>query len=255
MESSPTVSVVVPTLNEAALLGSLLESLKNQDRPPLEVIVVDGGSTDATTAIAESYGAEVLSSPGLKEFPSRNLGAEQSLGTVLLFTGADVVFPRTTVGRITDRFAGDAELLAVAGPGIPIRPPLMLGVEYAVYNFVRYAAATLPKPLKRFSTSTNLLAVKKSVFEQLNGFEAENVNADGNFGALLSASGKVSYSHWPIRTRISSRRLHEEGFIGFNSHFLYVLENFFPFLSRVPFLKRSKRGSAARHSDMRKEEK
>ena len=80
MQDELRISVIVPTLNEEANIGPLLESLKTQHCPPYEVIVVDGGSTDATIAIAETYGARVEVRPGLKEFPSRALGARMATG-------------------------------------------------------------------------------------------------------------------------------------------------------------------------------
>lgn len=61
---TPTVSVVIPTLNESKGIGSVLENIRKLKRrhPSLirEVIVVDGNSTDGTADIARSYGAKVV---------------------------------------------------------------------------------------------------------------------------------------------------------------------------------------------------
>ena len=53
------VSVLIPCYNRAAYLGEAIDSALNQTHPPLEVIVVDDGSTDDSAAIAESYGSPV----------------------------------------------------------------------------------------------------------------------------------------------------------------------------------------------------
>ena len=50
----PTVSAVIPCYNAAPFLRETIESVLKQTRPPLEVIVVDDGSTDESAAIAES---------------------------------------------------------------------------------------------------------------------------------------------------------------------------------------------------------
>ena len=53
------VSVVVPTFNQARYLPIALDHVLQQDYPELEIIVVDGGSTDDTSAVLESYLREV----------------------------------------------------------------------------------------------------------------------------------------------------------------------------------------------------
>ena len=260
MQNLPSISVIVPTLNEEGHIGALLESLKQQSHPPYEVIVADGGSTDGTSRIASEYGCQMVVRKGLKEFPSRTLGAQQASGDITLFTGADVVFPPHVLGNIAQAFRKDAKLLAIGGPGIPIKPPTLLGLEFAIYNLLRYLVAKLPKPLKRFSTSTNLLAMRRETFQSIPKEELDrlgwgehyDVNADGNLGARLCASGKTYFGYRSVRVYMSSRRLNEMGFIGSNRHFLYVLENFLPFLSRTSLLKRSRKVSADTHSDMRK---
>ncbi|MGH9785107.1 MAG: glycosyltransferase, partial [Terriglobia bacterium] len=56
-----TISIIIPALNEAETIGPTLESAAGA--PATELIVADGGSTDATAEIARSCGAAVVSSP------------------------------------------------------------------------------------------------------------------------------------------------------------------------------------------------
>jgi glycosyltransferase involved in cell wall biosynthesis len=51
-----SVSIIIPVWNEASCLGRTLGSLQALNPPPHEVVVVDGGSTDRTVAIARAYG-------------------------------------------------------------------------------------------------------------------------------------------------------------------------------------------------------
>lgn len=56
----PSVSIIIPTLNESSSLGRTLRNLAILDPRPLEVIVVDGGSQDDTVAIAQAATVPVL---------------------------------------------------------------------------------------------------------------------------------------------------------------------------------------------------
>src|SRR3990170_5405645 len=56
MSDLPVVSVVIPCLNRAHLLGPTIESVLQQDYPQVECVVVDGGSSDGTVEILQSYG-------------------------------------------------------------------------------------------------------------------------------------------------------------------------------------------------------
>lgn len=93
---TPYLSVVVPTLNEAANLEATLASLA---RPDVEVIVADGGSRDATPALAAELGAHVISTP-----PGRaaqmNGAARLGQGAVLLFLHADTHLPEDYLAHI-----------------------------------------------------------------------------------------------------------------------------------------------------------
>ena len=82
------MSVIIPCLNEEGNLGVLLSQLVGQEDIDLEIIVVDGGSTDGTVLRAAEYGARVLHSKrgrGLQQ----NVGAASATGEYLLFLHAD----------------------------------------------------------------------------------------------------------------------------------------------------------------------
>jgi rSAM/selenodomain-associated transferase 2 len=81
-----TLSVIIPALNEAENIGAVVEAALRAS--PHEVIVVDGGSTDATAELAAQAGAIVLASlPGRGR--QQRLGAEHAQGEALLFLHAD----------------------------------------------------------------------------------------------------------------------------------------------------------------------
>jgi rSAM/selenodomain-associated transferase 2 len=85
------VSVIIPTLNEASVIGGTLQHLQDQ-APPLECIVVDGGSTDGTRETARNAGATVLRAERGRG-SQLNRGAEAASGDLFLFLHADTHLP------------------------------------------------------------------------------------------------------------------------------------------------------------------
>jgi glycosyltransferase involved in cell wall biosynthesis len=92
MTERPLVSVVIPALNAEAFVGEAIESVLAQDHRPVEVIVVDDGSTDRTAAVASRYPAEVLRQENGGQAAARNAGIAAARGTLVSFLDADDVW-------------------------------------------------------------------------------------------------------------------------------------------------------------------
>ena len=90
-EHLPTVSVVIPCYNGAAFLRETLDSVLAQTYPPLEVILIDDGSTDESAAIAESYGppVRVIRQENQGESVARNRGMDEARGDWIACLDAD----------------------------------------------------------------------------------------------------------------------------------------------------------------------
>ena len=82
-------SVIIPTLNESALLPGLLDRLDRQTFRDFEIIVADAGSTDGTRAICHARGV-ILTEGGMPAV-GRNRGAVMARGERLFFFDADVL--------------------------------------------------------------------------------------------------------------------------------------------------------------------
>lgn len=80
-------SVIIPTLNEADSIAQVLNAIPHQQE--IEVLVVDGGSTDSTPQIAEAQGAAVLYEPRRGYGRACATGAAAARGTVIAFMDAD----------------------------------------------------------------------------------------------------------------------------------------------------------------------
>jgi rSAM/selenodomain-associated transferase 2 len=84
------ISIIIPTLNEAACIGQTVAGLV--DQPGVEVIVADGGSHDRTAPLAATAGATVITAP-VGRGSQQNAGARVAQGRVLLFLHADTRLP------------------------------------------------------------------------------------------------------------------------------------------------------------------
>ena len=103
MEERPLVSVIIPALNEEAVLPATLTQLRGET-PPLEVLVVDGGSTDSTPAVARRHGARTVTAPRGRGI-QLNRGAEVAKGDILFFLHADTIPPDGSLTRIRETLA------------------------------------------------------------------------------------------------------------------------------------------------------
>jgi rSAM/selenodomain-associated transferase 2 len=97
------ISIIIPTLNEAAMLPATLASLGRQEGD-LEIVVCDGGSTDGTVEIAHDAGATIVSTTCGRGQQLR-AGAAQAKGDVLVFLHADTVLAPGAVEAVEEALA------------------------------------------------------------------------------------------------------------------------------------------------------
>ncbi len=100
------LSIIIPTLNEAETIEQLLGFLKiNTDPNSIEIIVVDGGSTDKTVALAKDFGVTIINSSKASRALQMNEGAATATGDVLYFVHADSFPPKSffkDIRRVTE---------------------------------------------------------------------------------------------------------------------------------------------------------
>src|SRR5690606_4025765 len=92
MNKSP-LAIIVPMLNEAPQLPELLTHLRQWQDRGCEIILVDGGSSDASTDLARAAGFTVIAAPQGRA-RQMNAGAKVARGDILLFLHADTRLPQ-----------------------------------------------------------------------------------------------------------------------------------------------------------------
>ena len=194
LTARPLVSVVVPVLDEADGIGALLDHLAALPGD-LEVIVCDGGSRDATVALAEAHplAPRVLCTPPGRA-RQQNAGAAVARGDALVFLHADSRLPVT----------------AYAALCAALRDPACPGGNFALRfdgedPFSRYLTAHYAVQ-RRFGVyyGDSTLWLRRGAWDALGGFEPLPVMEDYALVRRLERLGRTACLPGPART--SSRR-------------------------------------------------
>ena len=109
---SPLISCIVPVYNGERYLGEAIDSILAQTYGPLEIIVVDDGSTDGTAEVVATYGDQVryLWQPNAGQAAARNHGLSVTQGEFISFLDADDLWHPEKLDRQIARFRTRAEL-------------------------------------------------------------------------------------------------------------------------------------------------
>jgi glycosyltransferase involved in cell wall biosynthesis len=112
--SGPVVSVIIPTFNRAGVVNRAIDSVLGQTYRPVEVVVVDDGSTDGTPEVLKSYGDAIASVVQDNAGPAaaRNRGIRESRGDLVAFLDSDDLWLAAKLERQVD-------LLQRAGAKVP----------------------------------------------------------------------------------------------------------------------------------------
>jgi glycosyltransferase involved in cell wall biosynthesis len=195
----PSLSVVVPTLNEERHIGSLLSDVMEQTKKADEVIVVDAGSRDGTVSVVRRSPNVVLLNGSPPVAKGRNLGGRRARGDVLIFLDADV--------RLEEDFFEEFERrrLDIACPlYVPYRSTPTIRSIFTLFNLLfKSFEKLLP------SGAGHCIAVKREIFRESRGFDPElkfddielirRLARDRRFGVVAQ------------RTYVSDRRYREHG--------------------------------------------
>lgn len=204
------VSFVIPALNEAAYLPATLRSIDDQvSDASVEVLVVDGGSTDATPEIAREHDAVVCEGPGKGIGPARHRGATRAAGSWLAFVDADTVLRPTYLDAMLDFV--DEEGLAAASSRCRLTGTIRAKpMEWTInYVFPRLRQPILP--------GFNLF-VAREAYDRVGGFP-DVPNEDTAFSRRFARTHPTGY-HPEVLVETSARRIVDRGLTGTLVHYL-----------------------------------
>jgi glycosyltransferase involved in cell wall biosynthesis len=216
------VSTIVPTLNEEDYLERCLISLKNQEGcENFEIIVVDGGSSDATVKIAKRHADKIVTS--LEKSPSiqRNLGAKMATGSLLAFIDADTVASKFWLKGIIETFQ-DQSIACVTGPLFPLEE-IKGSYLYNLTNTLQKILVRINYPLFWGASC----AFRTNAFWKIEGFDEKLLTSeDHDISLRIRKIGKVVFDD-SIRAFTSHRKFLENESKAFFFYIKDILEYFF----------------------------
>ncbi|MFA7301113.1 MAG: glycosyltransferase family 2 protein [Candidatus Shapirobacteria bacterium] len=89
------ISIIIPTLNSASVIGQCLNSIKTQniDQSKIEIIIIDGGSTDNTLTIAQKFNCKIINNPLKTAEAGKATGIKHATGTYVALIDSDNILP------------------------------------------------------------------------------------------------------------------------------------------------------------------
>ena len=162
------LSIIIPTLDEAARIVATLESLRDLRRRGHEVIVADGGSSDSTAALARDLADHVVgANTGRAE--QMNAGARAASGDVLLFLHADSCLPENADRLVLQGLAAGESVWGRFDVRIAGLHPLLRLVE---------AMMNLRSRVTRICTGDQCIFVRRDAFEAIGGYPSGELMED-----------------------------------------------------------------------------
>jgi GT2 family glycosyltransferase len=178
------VSIVIPTKNEGSVLEKCLNSIRNLDYPEdeIEVIIVDGHSTDETVGIAERYGCRVVYEDRGTISYARDHGWRSAKGKYIAFTDADCVVDKDWLKNLIKYF-DDERIAAIGGPNItPDDDTMFAKCVGATLSFLSKPGARYgfkeSKTMEIYHNPTCNVMYPKKVLEDVDGFNHALITVD-----------------------------------------------------------------------------
>jgi len=211
----PVISVVVPTFNNAALLGETLDGITRQTVNAIEVIVIDDGSTDNTAQVVGTYAPEVtyIHQPNRGPAAARNRGAQMARGDYIAFCDHDDIWETCHLEMLLGCFTAypDTALafdnaVLFGEPGVGCRLHLTPARARA-FGGVTVKPKTL---LWQYSIATmSVVMVKKAAFDGIGGLNERIIALDDlHFYLRLATRAEVRYvDHVGCKKRVTANSL------------------------------------------------
>lgn len=209
------LSIIIPTLNEEKILAQTIKTLRQLSICDYEIIVSDGGSTDATLGIARQLADKIITHYGqIRQTiaAGRNAGAARAAGDYLVFLDADVSIPGPNgfFEQALNKFSDDPRLAALT-VFIKVFPQSATLSDKFFFSLVNLQMRISNNVFHHGAAAGEFQMIRKSAFEKVGGYNAGlAVAEDNDLFSRLSKTGRT-YAATGLHVYHTSRRAHQIG--------------------------------------------
>ena len=193
------VSAIIPTLNEATHVAATLANVRAQG--PHEILVVDGGSSDATTALAAPLADRVLTG-ACGRAAQMNFGAAHATGDALLFLHADCTLAAGALAEAVRLLRCSGVAAGCFTMRVPSAYPLYRAIDWCAMARVR---------LTGVAYGDQGLFLRREIFERAGGFPSLRLMEDVFLSLKLRKMGRIVVAR--SRIAVSDRRWGRTGIV------------------------------------------
>lgn len=193
----PRVSFCIPTLNNEKTIENCINSIVNQNYPDIEIIIVDGYSTDKTVNIAKKYTDLIFFDSGFLG-SARQTGVENATGEILALFDSDIIIPHKNWLRNAVMYFNCGQNISTIWP-VNIAPPNSSLVTQLYFNYWKLIMDYRLEVGQGYFGGGNSLITKKSI-EEIGGIDRYlHWGEDYDWAKKLKDNGyKVVYLQDPI---------------------------------------------------------
>lgn len=170
------ISVIIPCRNGADYLSAAVTGIRKQNLP-VEIIVIDDGSTDTTATTARDLGCTVTSIPHSGLSAARNVGLKQAQGTFVLFHDHDDVMRENTLQQLMAEFRLDPAVQIVMAKAMDFISPDLDEADKKVLA---------PREESYYGLLSGAVLIRREVFDVVDAF-TENLATGQTMDFLIRA--------------------------------------------------------------------
>ena len=214
------ISVIIPTFNEEENIAQCLVSLCHQTVPraDYEIIVVDGGSKDATCDIARKYADKVFTQTSKKVGGARNDGVKEAKGDIIATTDADCILPPDWIKRIGEDFKNPS-VVQLYGPVYPIEEGI--GNQFSLFLANTFSRIGYYSRTFYYTLGCNT-AFRKEAFEKAGMYRCIDAGDDLEIAMRLKDQGKIRFDG-KLNVGFSMRRYQKFGTFQSLYEWIYIV--------------------------------
>jgi len=214
------ISVIIPTFNEEENIAQCLVSLCHQTVPraDYEIIVVDGGSKDATCEIARKYADKVFTQTSKKVGGARNDGVKEAKGDIIATTDADCILPPDWIKRIGEDFKNPS-VVQLYGPVYPIEEGI--GNHFSLFLANTFSRIGYYSRTFYYTLGCNT-AFRKEAFEKAGMYRCIDAGDDLEIAMRLKDQGKIRFDG-KLKVGFSMRRYQKFGTFQSLYEWIYIV--------------------------------